>query len=268
VGRGCRGGYWSNARKAWEFAAIGRLKSGSNIAEVFYLDRDDLPETDIGNRLWGLNYEFAFGEESSVGATYFKLFTDLPLLPRDGTNVFNVRAYVTPLPRMANLSVEGELAAQRNGDPRHSNAWTIQAGYAFEDVTWSPSISYRFAFFEGNDPETPRNEAFDPLFVGFYDWGVWWQGEIAGEYFLSNSNLVSSQVRVSATPNDEVGTGLIFYRFTLDEPASFGPGVTSDALAFEVDWYVDWEINSNFSVSVLAAFADPGDAVRHAVVVR
>jgi hypothetical protein len=262
---GSRGGYWSNARKAWEFAAIGRVKPGAHTAEVFYLDRDDLPETDVGNRLWGLNYEYAFGDESSLGVSYFRLFTDFPLLPRDGTNVFNVRAYVTPVPAVASLSVEGELATERNGDLRHSNAWTIQAGYTFEDIAWSPAISYRFALFEGNDPATPRNEAFDPLFVGFYDWGVWWQGEIAGEYFLSNSNLASSQVRVTATPNDRVGTGLMFYRFTLDEPASYAPGVTSDALGFEVDWYLDWEINSNFSVSILGAFANPGEAVRQAL---
>ena len=29
----------------------------------------------------------------------------------------------------------------------------------------------------------PRNEAFDPLFLGFHDWGTWRQGEIAGEPF-------------------------------------------------------------------------------------
>ena len=32
---------------------------------------------------------------------------------------------------------------------------------------------------------TPKNEAFDPLFLGFNDWGTWWQGEIAGEFLLS-----------------------------------------------------------------------------------
>jgi hypothetical protein len=38
------------------------------------------------------------------------------------------------------------------------------------------------AFFQGDDPDTASNEAFEPLFPGFYDWGTWWQGEIAGEY--------------------------------------------------------------------------------------
>ena len=37
---GSRGGYWTNARKAFEFAAIGRLKPGPHTVEMFYLDRD------------------------------------------------------------------------------------------------------------------------------------------------------------------------------------------------------------------------------------
>src|SRR5262249_15503328 len=43
---GNRGGYWSNARKAFEFAAIGRFKPGHHTLEAFYLDKDDLPEAD------------------------------------------------------------------------------------------------------------------------------------------------------------------------------------------------------------------------------
>ena len=34
---GSRGGYWTNARKAFEFAAIGRFKPGNHTVEAFYL---------------------------------------------------------------------------------------------------------------------------------------------------------------------------------------------------------------------------------------
>ena len=73
-------------------------------------------------------------------------------------------------------------------------------GYEFGDVAWKPKLSYRYAFFEGDDPATATNEGFDSLIPGFYDWGTWWQGEIAGEYFLSNSNLISHQVRLHLAP--------------------------------------------------------------------
>ena len=131
-------------------------------------------------------------------------------------------------------------------------------------MSWKPKLSYRYAFFEGDDPATRANEAFDGLFTGFHDWGSWWQGEIAGEYFVSNSNLVSHQVRLHVAPRESLGTGLIFYKFLLDEPGALGPGVTARDVAFEADWYVDWKVNENFTVSFVGAFANPGRAVQQA----
>jgi Alginate export len=262
---GSRGGYWTNARKAFEFAAIGRFKPGPHTIEAFYLDKDELEESDSGSRLWGLNYEYAIGadDETTIGATYMKWFADREIAPdRDGLNVFNLRAYTSPIPSTPDVSFEFEYASERNGDALDSNAWTLQAGYQLSDVTWKPRLSYRYAFFQGDDPLTAANEAFDPLFLGFYDWGTWWQGEIAGEYFLSNSNLKSHQIRAHVEPNDAIGGGLIFYKFSLDHPRSLGPQVTSTDAAFEVDAYTDWKVNANFTVSLLGAFADPGKAVQ------
>ena len=260
---GSRGGYWTNARKAFELAAIGRFKPGAHTVETFYLDKDELEENDSGSRLWGINYEYALGEDSidwcdlleSVRASGHPA-------ARDGLNVFNVRAYVSPVPRQPDLSLELEYASERNGEALDSNAWTLQTGYAFSQFSWKPSLSYRYAFFQGDDPDTATNEAFDPLFLGFHDWGTWWQGEIAGEYFLSNSNLKSHLVRVYVEPNEKVTGGLLLFRFSLDHPGSLGPDVTAKDVAFEVDAYSDWKVNSNFTLSLVAAYADPGKAVQ------
>ncbi len=262
---GSRGGYWTNARKAFEFAAIGRFKPGRHTAEVFYLDKDELQESDTGSRLWGLNYEYSFNDQSTVGATYMKWLAHADLEPgRDGLNVYDFRAFVTPIPALEDLSAEAEYAREDNGDALDSNGWYLQSAYQLSDVTWKPKISYRYAFFEGDDVTTTKNEAFDPLFLGFYDWGTWWQGEIAGEYFLSNSNLKSHEIRVHFTPVEPLGTGVIFFNFNLDRPASFAPGVTATDVATEVDWYADWKINQNFTASFVFAFANPGEAVQQA----
>ncbi len=260
---GSRGGYWTNARKAFEFAAIGRFKPAAHTVETFYLDKDELDENDSGSRLWGANYEYGIGETTTLGATYMKWFADAAIKPgRDGLNVFNLRAYTSPIPNAPDLSLEVEYAAERNEDALDSNAWTLQGAYELSEVTWKPKFSYRYAFFQGDDPQTTANENFDPLFVGFYDWGSWWQGEIAGEYFLSNSNLISNLIRVHVTPNDAIGGGLMFFKFTLDHPEAAGPGVTDKNAAFETDLYVDWEVNANFTVSLVGAYADPGRAVQ------
>ena len=116
---GSRGGYWTNARKAFELAAIGRFKPGAHTVEAFYLDKDELEENDTGSRLWGANYEYAIGENTTLGATYMKWFADAALNPgRDGLNVFNVRAHTAPLEGIPDLSFEFEC--RRSGTARRS----------------------------------------------------------------------------------------------------------------------------------------------------
>jgi hypothetical protein len=261
---GSRGGYWTNARKAFEFATVARVKPGPHTGEIFYLDKDELDEADSGTRTWGLNYELALGP-STVGATYLHWMAHEDARPeRNGLDVFNVRAYASPLTSLPGLSVEVEYASERNGDALDSNAWTAQGSYELDAVAWKPRLSYRYAFFQGDNPETTPNEAFDPLLPGFYDWGSWWQGEIAGEYFVSNSNLSSHLIRAHLSPTDAIGTGLMFFKFGVDQPASYGDGVTDSDLAFEMDAYLDWKVNRVFTVSVVGAFANPQSAAQQA----
>src|SRR4029453_3149752 len=92
---GSRGGYWTNARKAFELAAIGRFHPGPHTIETFYLDKDELEEADSGSRLWGANYEYALGEDSSIGATYLKVFAHPDIQPqREGLKLLILRGYV------------------------------------------------------------------------------------------------------------------------------------------------------------------------------
>ena len=257
---GSRGGYWSNARKAWEFAEVITFKPKHHTFQVFYLDRAEVPETRTGTRLWGANYDLAWGEANTVGATFIGAMSD-SLPNRDGMSVVNLRAYVSPFKRLPFLSLGAEYANESNGSKLTSNAWMAEAAYEFGSVAGKPKVSYRYAFYQGDDPSTEKSEAFDPLFPGFYDWGTWWQGEIAGEYFLSNSNLASHQARVHFTPTESLGTGLIGYLFRNDHPESFGPGVTSKNIASEVDAYADWKVNRNFSLSFILAYGNPQEAL-------
>jgi hypothetical protein len=260
---GSRGGFWTGARSAWERAAIGRFRINNHTIETFYLERDDLPESETDTKLWGANYELALGENSTIGLTYIKASADEEVVPlRDEMDVYNARAFLVPFSSLPGLSFEFEYALEDNSDLMESTGWSAQAGYELGDFSWTPRLSYRYAFLEGDDPSTPESEAFDPLYLGFYDWGTWWQGEIGGEYFLSNSNLVSHQLRLHVTPSESMSGGLIAYDFQLDEPESYAPGVTSDEVGFELDAYLDWKINSNFTASFVLAYADPGDAIQ------
>ncbi|MBP2648719.1 MAG: hypothetical protein H6Q77_2343 [Gemmatimonadetes bacterium] len=260
---GSRGGFWSNARKAWALAAVARLQPKIHTFEAFYLNRNEISGIAPNSRVWGANYQIAPDDYTVIGASYLHTLSDSNAA-RNGMNVYNVRAYTAPLPMLRDLSIEAEYAYEDNGDLRKSNAWNVQVAYQLSKVDWAPKLSYRYAFFQGDDPATSADESFDPLFPGFYDWGTWWQGEIAGEYFLSNSNLISNQVRLSLTPSEKVGTGLIGYYFQLDQPGALAPGVTSKDVVAELDAYCDWKVNSNFTFSFIAAYANPGAAVEQA----
>ncbi|HSC66132.1 MAG TPA: hypothetical protein VLC79_00465 [Cellvibrio sp.] len=258
---GSNGGYWTNARKAFEFAAIGRFKPGNNTFEAFYLDKDELPESDSNTEIAGFNYEYAIGEDTTLGATYMTLSADPDDAPdRDGMDVYNFRAFTAPFASLKALSFEAEYAKEDNGDILDSSAWNALVAYQF-DSSWEPKLSYRYAYFEGDDPETAINEGFDSMLTGAYDWGSWWQGEIGGGFFLSNSNLISHQIRIHTSPSESISTGLIYYNFLTDVPVAVGPNSTSDKVANEIDWYTDWSINDNFTLSVVLAVADPNEIV-------
>ena len=117
-------------------------------------------------------------------------------------NVFHARAYTSPFAAAPGLSFELEYAREDNGDRLSSTPSRAQVGYEFGDVAWKPKLSYRYAFFEGDDLATAKNEGFDSLIPGFYDWGTWWQGEIAGEYFLVELQPDLAPARLHLTPND------------------------------------------------------------------
>mgnify|MGYP003693667143 CR=1 FL=1 len=71
-------------------------------------------------------------------------------------------------------------------------------------------------------------------------------------------------MRSTWRPANAVGTGLIFCKFLADRPAAYGPEVTSRDVAVELDWYLDWKVNKNFTLSFVGAFADPGALVEQA----
>jgi hypothetical protein len=260
---GSFGGFWSNARKAWRFAGLATFAPKNNTLSLFYLERAELPENPTGTKLWGANYEYAPTDVTTLGASYFRFSADPSVKPdRNGENVYDVRAFTAPLKSLPDLAFELEYAKEQNGSLLSSTAWNAQVSYGLSKVKWHPTLAYRYAFFQGDNPNTTTNEAFDALLPGFYDWGTWWQGEIAGEYFLANSNLVSQRLRLSVTPSASLTASLAGYIFRLDNIASFSPLATSKDLATELDAYADWKVDKNFTFSFVLSIAHPQQAVQ------
>jgi hypothetical protein len=260
---GSRGGFWSNARTAWAPGGRIQYRKRGHTIEAFYLDRDERPESEADTTVGGINYGWLSANDRwNIGASYFEIDANSARAHLDGARVYNLRAYIQPFEMPLNF--EMELAREDNGDALDASAWYVTADYSFNDTRWQPFLKYRYAYYEGDDPNTNADEAFDPLFPGFQDWGTWWQGEIAGEYFLSNSNLKTHMLQLRLHPSDSVNAGLLFFDYRLDQPGSYQGGVNSAKIGQEVNFFLDWSATDLWSFSLIIAHNQPGAAVQEA----
>ncbi len=143
-----------------------------------------------------------------------------------------------------NLFLSGEYAWQDKRHTDNENAWYLEAGWTFSDVTWKPYVSYRFSRF---------SEGYDPLFYGFSrGFGTWFQGEVAGNYsgpFNSNTRVHNIGAKVS--PLENVNVGLQWFDFhTLDTDL----GNTD---ANELDLYAEWAVNEHLMIIPLVGLYQP-----------
>jgi hypothetical protein len=57
---------------------------------------------------------------------------------------------------------------------------------------------------------------------------------------------------------------VLYFDYALDQPGSFAGGVSSDKLAREINWYMDWKVSRMFTFSFVLARNNPGPAVEEA----
>jgi hypothetical protein len=249
-----RGGWYIGMRKAFRTSAIVRVSSKELLAEAFYLENQPR-KGGVKGDVFGGNLEYHFGDRLTLGGTY--LLADAKDVPgADELDVYSGRASWMPL---AGLTVSGEYVHQES-DQIEADGWYAQAAFEAKDLPWSPVFSYRYAQFDGDDPDTATNENFRAIAYGYTDYGTWYQGEITGNYPLGNSNLTSHLVRAKMQPSEELTLNLMYYNFSLDEPSALGGGVTSDDWGDEIDFIVDWAATDKIYLIGVAAVLFPGEA--------
>jgi hypothetical protein len=262
-----RGANWLSPRKAFRETGILRLKYKNVTVEGVHLKYNDQPDTHT--RLGAARIEYAtddlFLEHLKLGLMYFNIYNS-DSETRDGMDGIYLYGEANPLPMLPDLWLKGSFVRESNSSTSALSSaygWYAAIGYLLSKLPWTPEISYRYAAFSGGD-----TKAFDSLFTGLPDWGYWFQGELLGEYVLSNSNLNSHQVRLKVKPNDVLTANLIYYHFSLDDAdQSFGltPSRVDHNLADEVDLILDVALTNWWSITATFAAASPNKGFRQAV---
>ncbi|WP_249674795.1 alginate export family protein [Pseudomonas abieticivorans] len=249
-----RGGmYYLAQPTSFSQTAIARVRPDDHVLiEAFHLEsNNDGQGAPILN---GVNAEYTVSPGNSVGAAYIKV--DNVDLKRAGgffalrkdLNVYNLRGK-TNLGIEA-LSVEGGYASEQSNDV-DANAWYFGAGYQWNAVPLTPSVSYRYSRFSGDDPDSRKSETFDPLFYGPSTTDMAWvQGEIAGTFAGPfNSNVRAQRLTGRVVLSEKVAFSAMAYRFDSERD--------SEHIADELDLYLQTFPTANLVVMPVLGFWKP-----------
>lgn len=252
---GGRGAYWIGTRHTFKDSFVARFNHRQWKLDGFHLKTN--PKNRAPNEYQGFNFEYQPNDTLDLGFTYIHV-KDSGKASIKGMDVWNIRGRLDTIPNLPGLYLSGEYAFEDNGSLLESEGGYLEVGYQWKELNWAPTLSYRYASLEGDDPNTAQDEAFDGLAYGFNDWNTWFQGEIVGEYLWGHSNLVTHTARLKMKPVENITLNIIYNHFSLDRPES--AGATSDHLADEFNFIVDAVVNESLSISAVMAIAVPGNA--------
>jgi len=272
------GTYWAAPRSAWSNSAILRLNTDPVRADIFWLKAD---KNSFRQEYTGANVEYALKDGGgTLAAMYFEvndddgsgdgapIGADTVLTGNSGAEYFSVRANSIVVPGTENLTFHAEYSMiggehDESGQEYDADAWYAELNYAFNNVAWTPVLSYRFSHFSGDDLATSDNEGFAiPNYGIGRDWDTWFQGEITGEYHLFNNNQDTHLIKIKAYPHEQWAIAAYYLNFKLDEKHWFGTPTSSDDWADEINLTVEYYPTDNFYVFGALAWATPGDAAK------
>ncbi len=267
----------SNPRWAADMLARVQVRYNTTLIEAFHLDPDELPVIDTGTKILGANLETEPRPGLSVAGSFltvpesdFGYFTPTASFTREGLRVYDARFRWSPRPTgLSGPFVAGEAALQENANfPMRATGVTGEIGYAFADLPWAPTVSYRYARFSGDDPDTERFERWDPLLSGGN--GEQWVQGINHFKVYQNSNLEAHRIQARLRPRPTVELVPQLWLFEAVETTNLGgnPALSfldSKDLGTEVNLTAKWFPNRRVFVQGHVAATFPGDAVESAL---
>lgn len=266
----------SNPRTAFDSTVIGRVRWNNLRLEGFYLDPDELPLLDTQTEFIGANLEYDDARSLQLGLSYVNVpnsdssyFTATDVYPREGLNVIYPRIRLTNPFGIDGLWLQAEYAHQWNDNfDMAANAAWAQIGYTFQDVSWAPTLSYRYAYFSGDDPNTSAFERFDPLLSGGSP-DTWIQGANLVKLY-QNSNLITHQVLLRLRPSQRFDLSLQYIHLSAAELNNLGGTqalsfLESSEIGQEITLTARYNLSRNFLLYTSGSVAFPGAAIQRVV---
>lgn len=273
---GPRPGLYLAPRTTHDRSAIALVRTGKWAATGFWLDPNEYEPIESRTQVVGANLRYNatrsfYGDVTALyvprsNATY--PVPSGPALGREGLTTIACHLRWADSERLPGVWLEGELAHQTNGNfPMSASAGYGTVGYLARKLPGSPSLSYRYADFSGDNPATTRYERFDTLYSGGLN--EWLQG-ITINKTLSQSNRSTHRVRFDVAPREGTHLTLDWFRHRAEQLNNRGGNPALAQLASR-ELGQEWQLvlrsplaRGLYLVGV-AAVALPGEAIRQAV---
>jgi hypothetical protein len=204
--------------------------------------------------VWDIGLFYKNDRSQLHSNTYaFSLRGALPLSVLPG---LSIEAEIVP--QWGNTKVkEGALSATKQ--ERRAIGGHLDTIYNFKNNRFTPYVRLGYRYFPGDNPDTPgRNEAFDPMFYGFSDWGKWYGGALNG-YNVFNTNERYWLFDAGFNPTKTTKLRLQYYDISLDRENNAGAG---KRFSREWDIIFDWYPNDKFYCGIRFDYAHPLKAAR------
>ncbi|GAA0307906.1 alginate export family protein [Rhodovulum strictum] len=269
---GERGATYLGPRNTTDFSAIFTREFGRARVALFYIDPDELEDLESNTTFAGANFGYEFTDAFSADASVITIHTSDSTyrtpggdtLAREGTTTWGLHGLYRPT-TPDHFWLEGEAYYQTNDDfAMSARAYYGTIGHIWKSVRWSPSISYRFASFSGDDPDTDSFERFDSMMsTGL---GNWLQGVSFGKVYR-NANLNTHRIQANLSPREGMNLTLTWHRLRADEINNIGGNpalstLTSRDLGEEYTATLRWALDRNRYLQIVASHALPGKALK------
>lgn len=272
---GERGSVYLNSRTTFQKTGLAKVHIGKWMLQGFYIEPQELFKQYQNNTGYaGAGVTYNNNKTIDAGIYYIntisgtaKYSTNNGSFGRKGMYTINPKLWLKDIAGTGAF-IKSEYAYQSHSSANmKSNAWYVGAGISKTKWKWRPSLYYRYAFMQGDNPATQKAERFDAILTGGL--GNWVQG-INFRKLIGNGNILSHRVELKAYPSKTFDLSLDYFLLQahqLDNTSGLAPIAKLKHKMFgqEVTLTTRYFLNEHFMLLGVFSHAKPGSGIQQAV---
>jgi len=268
---GDRGSAYLSSRTAFQKTVLATYTQGNWTVSGFFVEPQEL----FKDRQANINYTgltVGFNDNETIDANLSAIQrtggSGLYRLPGDqniekkGLWVINPKLWLVDI-LQTGLFLKSEFALEWKSGMR-AHAWYLGGGIKKEEWLFKPSLYYRYAFMQGDDPETNTYERFDPLLTGGL--GTWVQG-LNFRKVIGTGNIISHRIELTGYVGDKLRLSFDAFFLKAHQLNNLGglapiAALQSKNFGQEYSLTGQYSFNPNYLLLAVVSGAFPGGAIR------